>query len=117
MHVLAVTHRHPASGRRMPTDVPAPREAVSGRTLSGMLLIGVLAVIAALLVLAAVVDRRARANGHSPGGVGSWYAVREARRDNRAGQAQRWLSNDNDWTAGHRRNVDPEAQRRREDGD
>lgn len=85
--------------------------------LGRVVVIGVVAVLGAGLLAAAIFDRRARARGHQLRGVGSWYAVRESRRDSRAGHAQSWLNSDNDWTAGHRRDVDAEAQRQREDGD
>jgi hypothetical protein len=82
-----------------------------------VVVIGIVAVLGAVLLAAAIFDRRARARGHRLRGVGSWYAVREARRDSRAGHAESWLNSDNDWTAGHRRDVDADAQRQREEGD
>jgi len=76
----------------------------------------VIAVLAVLLLSAAVFDRRARARGHQLRDAGSWNAVRETRRDIKAGQTQLYLGSDRSWTAAHRRDVDADAQRRLEDG-
>jgi len=82
-----------------------------------VVLIGcVIAVLAVLLLSAAVFDRRARARGHQLRGAGSWNAVRETRRDIKAGQSQSFLNSDRSGTAAHRRDVDADAQRRLEDG-
>jgi len=93
------------------------REAAGERTLGNVVLIGcVIAVLAVLLLSAAVFDRRARARGHQLRDAGSWNAVRETRRDIKAGQAQSFLGSDRSWTAAHRRDADADAQRRLEDG-
>ena len=93
------------------------REAAAERTLGSVVLIGcVIAVLAVLLLSAAVFDRRARARGHQLRDAGSWNAVRETRRDIKAGQTQLYLGSDRSWTAAHRRDVDADAQRWLEDG-
>lgn len=82
-----------------------------------VLAMSVVAVLVVLLLGAAIFDRRARAKGHQLRGAGSWYAVRETRRDIRVSQQQHFLSGSRGWTAASRRDVDPDAQRRLEDGD
>ena len=110
---LAAAHWHGTPNQAQPPSVKTAAE----RTLGSVVLIGCgIAVLAVLLLSAAVFDRRARARGHQLRDAGSWNAVRETRRDIKAGQTQSFLNSDRSWTAAHRRDVDADAQRRLEDG-
>jgi hypothetical protein len=63
------------------------------------------AALAALLVVAALVDRSSRRRGHRLRGGGSIWAeeIREHRRDVRAGEAQGHMNADRSWTRRNRR--------------
>ncbi|WP_219415117.1 hypothetical protein [Pseudonocardia nigra] len=73
-------------------------------------------VVVLALVGAAVQDVRARRRGRRLRGTGTWFALRETRRDLRGNFRMGFgLGDDLRWTAAARRDADPEAQRRREE--
>jgi len=110
---VTLTRPSPSTSSR-----PATEMCHSRRRLGSVVLIGcVLAVLVVVLLSAAIFDRRPRAKGHQLRGAGSWTAVRETRRDIKAGRTQGYLGGDRTWTAAHRRDLDPDGQRRLEDGD
>jgi hypothetical protein len=72
-------------------------------------------VVGSMLLVASLLDRRARHRGHRLRGTKGAMAVRETRRDMRAAQDTNFLNGSTNWTAAGRRNVDANAQQRRED--
>lgn len=73
------------------------------------------AVVGSMLLVAALMDRRARHRGHRLRGTKGAMAVREARRDVRAAEGTNFLNSSTNWTAAGRRNADANAQQRREE--
>ncbi|MDX6257617.1 MAG: hypothetical protein QOJ11_3951 [Frankiales bacterium] len=72
-------------------------------------------VVGSFLLVAAVMDRRARHRGHRLRGTKGAMALRETLRDQRAQELTLFLNQDTTWTAAGRRNADANAQQRRED--
>lgn len=63
------------------------------------------AVLAPLLIVAWVIDRRGRKHGHQPGDPSAIYrAARDGRSDARAIDSAPYMTKDVSWTAAHRRN-------------
>jgi len=109
---VTLTRPSPSTSSR-----PATEMCHSRRRLGGVVLLGcVVAVLVVVLLSAAIFDRRA-GTVHQLRGAGSWTAVRETRRDIKAGRTQGYLGGDRTWSAAHRRDLDPAGQRRLEDGD
>ncbi|MDX6201018.1 MAG: hypothetical protein QOJ83_518 [Frankiales bacterium] len=73
------------------------------------------AVVGSFLLIAALMDRRARHRGHRLRGTKGAMALRETLRDQRAQDVTLFLNQDTRWTAAGRRNADANAQQRRED--
>jgi hypothetical protein len=80
-----------------------------------MVFIVVGAVVGSMLLVAALMDRRARHRGHRLRGTKGAMALRETLRDQRAQELTMFMNQDTKWTAAGRRNADANAQQRRED--